>query len=39
MPMERHALMELLGTHAHVPKVLRDHYAAIILTIAYQQCA
>jgi len=39
VPMEHHVLMELLSTHAHVLRVLRDHYAAITLTIAYQQCA
>jgi len=39
VPMERHVSMESLSTHAHVLKVLRDHYVAITLTIAYQQCA
>ena len=39
MPMEHRALMELLSTHAHVLKVLRVHYAAITLMIAYLQCA
>ena len=32
-------LTALPNIHATVPKVLKDHYAVTILTIAYQLCA